>query len=53
MAVRSKLIETVAHRILNSIKTEIPLVDKAVVKLTKLNAPMGGQVESVSVEVEG
>jgi 7,8-dihydroneopterin aldolase/epimerase/oxygenase len=53
MAVRSKLIETVAHRILDSIKKDVPLVELAHVKVTKLNAPMGGQVESVSVEVIG
>lgn len=53
MAVRSKLIETVAYRILDSVKKEVPLVKYARVKVAKLNAPMGGQVESVSVEVEG
>jgi dihydroneopterin aldolase len=53
MAVRAKLIETVAHRILSSIKKELPIVEHAFVRVTKLNAPMGGQVESVSVEVEG
>lgn len=53
MAIRSKLIETVAYRILRGILKEVPLVEKSWVRLTKINAPMGGQVESVSVEVEG
>jgi dihydroneopterin aldolase len=53
MAVRAKLIETVAHRILSAIRNELPVAQRAFVRVTKLNAPMGGQVESVSVEVEG
>lgn len=51
MAIRAKLIETVAHRIHDELKKTLPTVHHAAVKLTKLNAPMGGQVESVSVEV--
>ena len=53
MAVRSKLIETVAHRIMQHLKQELPFTTQVFVRVTKLNAPMGGQVESVSVEVEG
>lgn len=52
MAIRAKLIETVAHRLYTAIKTEIPDVTKAWVRITKINAPTGGQVESVSVEIE-
>jgi hypothetical protein len=29
------------------------MVDSVWVRITKVNAPMGGQVESVSVEVSG
>jgi dihydroneopterin aldolase len=53
MAVRAKLIETVAHRIKATLKSSLPMVDGVWVRITKVNAPMGGQVESVSVEVEG
>jgi dihydroneopterin aldolase len=53
MAVRAKLIETVSLRILNVLKAEFPQADNRWVKITKINAPMGGQVQSVSVEIEG
>jgi len=52
MAVNSKLIETVAFRVHESIKKQIPGVTKAWVRITKINAPTGGQVESVSVEID-
>ena len=51
MAIRAKLIETVAHRIKDALKGALPMVDSVWVRITKVNAPMGGQVESVSVEV--
>ena len=51
MSVRAKLIETVALRVHESIKKEIPGVSKAWIRITKINAPTGGQVESVSVEI--
>jgi dihydroneopterin aldolase len=53
MAVRAKLIETVCYRIIDSIRAEVPRCEKAWVKITKINAPTGGHVESVSVEAEG
>ncbi len=53
MAIRSKLIEAVAYRIRESLLTEIKNVHSAKVIVTKINAPMGGQVESVSVEIGG
>jgi dihydroneopterin aldolase len=49
MAVRTKLLETVADLILNRILREIPLVDKAKIKVSKLNPPIGGNVEMVSI----
>lgn len=52
MAMRAKLIETVAHRIKDTLKAALPMVDGVWVRITKVNAPMGGQVESVSVEVK-
>jgi len=53
MRIPSKLIETVAFRILNRLKTGFPKANDRSVRITKINAPMGGQVESVSVEVNG
>ncbi len=52
MAIRSKLLETVADRILDRILLEIPLAEKAKVKVSKLNPPIGGNVEMVTIEME-
>lgn len=49
MAIRQKLLETVASHILDRIIDEIPMVAKAKVKVSKLNPPIGGNVEMVSV----
>ena len=49
MAVRTKLLETVASSILDRILSELELVSKAQVKVSKLNPPIGGNVEMVSV----
>lgn len=52
MAVRTKLLETVASLILDRILQEISLVKKARIKVSKLNPPIGGNVEMVSVIME-
>lgn len=49
MAIRTKLLETVADKILNRILLEIPLVDHVKVEVSKLNPPIGGNVELVSI----
>lgn len=49
MAIRSKLLETVAERILNRILKEILLVQKVTVDVSKINPPIGGNVEMVTV----
>ena len=49
MAVRTKLLETVANSILDRILEELGLVTWARVKVSKLNPPIGGNVEMVSV----
>ena len=49
MAVRTKLLETVASSILDRILSELKLVSKAQVRVSKLNPPIGGNVEMVSV----
>ncbi|WP_213521097.1 dihydroneopterin aldolase [Nonlabens sp.] len=49
MAVRSKLLEHVAQRILHRIFEEELLVQQAEVKVAKINPPIGGDVESVII----
>ena len=53
MAVRSKLIEHVAQRILTRCKAEFSMLDKAEVTVIKINPPINGNVTNVSVTVEG
>lgn len=52
MAQRSKLLEQVAQRIINRIFSEIALVEKAKVSISKLNPPIGGDVEEVRVTMK-
>ncbi|MEM7085915.1 MAG: dihydroneopterin aldolase [Bacteroidota bacterium] len=52
MAVRSKLLEHVGQRIIDRIFSEISLVDEAEVTISKLNPPIGGDVEEVSVTMQ-
>jgi dihydroneopterin aldolase len=49
MAIRSKLLETVAERILKRVLEEILLVQKVKVEVSKINPPIGGNVAMVSV----
>ena len=49
MAQKSKLLEHVAKRILDRIFSEIPKVDEAEIAVSKINPPIGGDVESVTV----
>jgi dihydroneopterin aldolase len=51
MAIRSKLLEEVAKRILDRILTEIPIVKKATIEVSKLNPPIGGNVAMVTIEM--
>ena len=51
MAIRTKLLETVADKILDRILLEIPLVKKVKVQVSKLNPPIGGNVEMVTIEM--
>ncbi|MCR5423413.1 MAG: dihydroneopterin aldolase [Bacteroidales bacterium] len=52
MMVPSHLLEHVARRIGVAVQGAFPLVESLWVKVSKLNPPLGGQMESVSVEVE-
>ena len=49
MAVRSKLLETVAERILERVLTELIMVQEAKVDVSKINTPIGGNVAMVTV----
>ena len=51
MAIPSALLETVAQRILNRIFLEDKLVKKATVWVSKLNPPIGGDVERVTIKM--
>ena len=50
MEIRSALLEHVAERILNRIFKEIILVTEATVAVSKINPPIGGDVEMVTIE---
>jgi len=52
MAIKSKLLEHVAKRILDRVFNEIPSVENAEVSVSKINPPIGGDVESVAVILE-
>jgi dihydroneopterin aldolase len=52
MDIRSKLLEHVAHRIITRIFAEIPSVSRILLDVSKLNPPIGGDVEAVTIEME-
>ena len=51
MAIRTKLLETVADKILDKILKEIPLVKSATVDVSKINPPIGGNVAMVTIQM--
>ena len=52
MAIRSKLLEHVAERILSRIFKEVPAISRILLAVSKLNPPIGGDVEAVTIEME-
>jgi dihydroneopterin aldolase len=52
MAIRSKLLEHVAKRIVSRVFDEIPSVQNVVLSVSKLNPPIGGDVEAVTIQIE-
>lgn len=52
MAVRSQLLEHVAHRIMKRIFNEISIISAIKLDVSKLNPPIGGDVEAVTIEME-
>ena len=47
----SHLLEHVAHRVGETIRSQFPDTKNVVVRVSKLNPPLGGQMNSVCVEV--
>lgn len=52
MEIRSNLLEHVANRIIVRIFGEIPEVSRILLSVSKLNPPIGGDVEAVTIEME-
>ena len=51
MTIASNLLEHVAQRILKKLKTQFPDIKSATLKISKINPPMEGQMEKVSVSL--
>ena len=49
MAIRSRLLEHVARRIIERIVNELSMVKKATISVAKINPPIGGNVEDVKI----
>ena len=52
MAIRAKLLEHVAYRIIARTFNELAQVSRIKIAVSKLNPPIGGDVESVTIEME-
>lgn len=51
MEIPSKLIEHVGQRILDNLMVDFPQIHSLKVKLSKLNPPLGGKVDRVTIEL--
>ncbi|AEW86567.1 dihydroneopterin aldolase [Flavobacterium columnare ATCC 49512] len=49
MAIRSELLEHVAKRIIDRTLNELLLVEKVTVEVAKINPPIGGDVQEVTI----
>lgn len=49
MQEKSKLLEHVGRRILDALKSEYPIIQDASIKVSKLNPPLGGKMDNVSL----
>lgn len=52
MEIPSHLLENVAHRIIQAVFSECQPVSACKVKISKMNPPMGGELEKVSVTID-
>ena len=53
MSKSSCLLEHIARRIINEVKLQFPAIENIKVEVKKLNPPVGGKMDYVSVELEG
>lgn len=51
MAIRAELLETVAQRIINRVFDILKKVSQITVEVSKLNPPIGGDVEAVTIKM--
>jgi dihydroneopterin aldolase len=51
MSIASKLLEHLAQRIIDCLYQSFPEIEWLSVKISKLNPPMGGEIEKVSVRL--
>ena len=52
MAIRSKLLENVAKRIVVRVFDELPMVSRILLEVSKINPPIGGDVQQVTIVME-
>ena len=52
MEIPSNLIEHAAQRILNNLQERFPQIQSLNVKLSKINPPLGGKTDKVTVELD-
>lgn len=52
MAIRSNLLEHVGKRIIDALKKQVQGIDRIILKVTKINPPMNGNVQKVSIVME-
>ena len=52
MAIRSHLLEHVANRIIKRIFDEVSTISRITLAVSKLNPPIGGDVEAVTIEMK-
>ncbi|MEY2693417.1 MAG: dihydroneopterin aldolase [Bacteroidota bacterium] len=52
MAIRAQLLEQVAHRIIVRVFKESPAVSRILIRVSKINPPIDGDVEMVTIEME-
>ena len=52
MEVTSKLLEHVGRRILVSVKSTFPQINEATLKIRKMNPPLGGKMDFVSITLK-
>jgi len=52
MEIPSKLIEHIGQRIVENVSSSFPQIAALTLKLSKLNPPLGGKVNAVSIEIE-